>query len=124
MSVMLIITIGVAVLIIAVSYIISHKSKYPQRLGTITDESERKSQYECGLETIEEDTGIETNERFFMKFYKIGIVFLIFDIESILLYPAMVIYYPTQIMTGYITTVIFIILLVLGLVYEYKKDIL
>ena len=71
---------------------------------------------------------------FYLKFYIIGIIFLIFDLESILLYP--IVYSPSlpQIglsfethannYIGYIVFIIFMIMLVLGLIYEYKKKVL
>ena len=87
MSIMIIFAIILSSLLIIISYLISHKSSYPVSLGLVSDESERRSQYECGLEPFEEKIGIETRERFYIKFYIIGILFLIFDLETLLLYP-------------------------------------
>lgn len=133
---MIIFAIILSSLLIIVSYLISHKSSYPVQLGFVSDESERQSQYECGLEPFEERIGVETRERFYLKFYIIGILFLIFDLETILLYPFTLV--PSCFnyeLINYITDTssiikpfsvffIFISLLLLGLFYEYRKNVL
>ena len=92
---------------------------------------EKLSQYECGFEPLEEKPGIsEPSERFYIKYYIIGIIFLIFDLEAILLYP-----YTTLLsfnnpiefynwLIGYTVFFIFLIFLILGLLYEYIKGVL
>ena len=144
MSMMIIFTIILSFSIIFFSYIISHRIPYPIPLGVVADEGERKSQYECGIEPFEEEIGIETRERFYIKFYIIGIIFLIFDLEALLLYPLTVIIYQNNnirineilinsmqilnnkgsIIQGYIVFLIFILILILGLIYEYRKKVL
>lgn len=133
---MIIFAIILSSLLIIISYLISHKNSYPVSLGIVSDESERRSQYECGLEPFEEKIGIETRERFYIKFYIIGILFLIFDLETLLLYPFTLIpssfnydlsfYTITNIsfIKPFITFLIFISLLLLGLFYEYRKNVL
>ncbi len=140
---LLILTIIISIGMSLINYILTHKSTYPSPITSISDEGERKSQYECGIEPLEEEIGIETRERFYIKFYIIGIIFLIFDIETLLLYPASIIFYkylnnPTSIyitsntvnyyteyiIKGYIVLVIFILFLILGIIYEYNKKIL
>jgi NADH:ubiquinone oxidoreductase subunit 3 (subunit A) len=133
---MIIFAIILSSLLIIVSYLISHKNSYPVSLGIVSDESERRSQYECGLEPFEEKIGIETRERFYIKFYIIGILFLIFDLETLLLYPFTLVpssfnydlsfYTITNIsfIKPFITFLIFISLLLLGLFYEYRKNVL
>lgn len=136
MSIMIIFSIILSSLLILVSYLLSHKNNYPVSLGIVSDEGERKSQYECGLEPFEEHIGIETRERFYLKFYIIGILFLIFDLETILLYPFILV--PSCLdyeLTNYFGNsatflkpfsifLIFIALLLLGLFYEFRKNIL
>jgi NADH:ubiquinone oxidoreductase subunit 3 (subunit A) len=125
MSLMIKITIILSAGIILISYILSHKSYYPVQMGVVGDESERRGQYECGIEPFEEKIGVETRERFYLKFYKIGIIFLIFDLESLLLYPFTIMLQNeisyNQIYKSYIVFYIFILILVLGLIYEYRK---
>ena len=92
---------------------------------------EKLSQYECGFDPLEDKPGIsEPGERFFIKYYIIGIIFLIFDLEAILLYPYTTILSfnnPIELInynTGYIVFLIFMVVLILGLLYEYIKGVL
>lgn len=122
---MIIISILISCFLIILSYIISHKNNYPVQLGFVTDETERRSQYECGLESFEENIGIETRERFFIKFYIVGILFLIFDLETLLLYPISLLFnLSINLVKPFIIFLIFIFILLLGLFYEYQKKIL
>lgn len=136
------ICLGIASILIIFTYILNKKSY----------DFEKLSQYECGIEPFEENqttlyqlnnnTITETREKFYLKFYIIGITFLIFDLESILLYP--IIFSPAlnylqttsifkinnfylleeSINMGYIVFLIFMFMLILGLIYEYKKKVL
>lgn len=136
------ITVVISTIVILLSYFISHRSSFPVQLGIINDESERRSQYECGIEVFEENIGVETRERFYIKFYIIGILFLIFDLETLLLYPFALILTPLScslfnpldskmigigeilLLKSFFVFLIFIIILILGLVYEYRKKVL
>jgi NADH:ubiquinone oxidoreductase subunit 3 (subunit A) len=90
---------------------------------------EKLTQYECGFEPIEEKPGIETRERFYIKFYIIAIIFLIFDLEAILLYPfttilAHQLFFGFSLFVPFVVFLVFMLVLVLGLIYEYKKGVL
>lgn len=129
MTIMIIFSILLSSFLIFLSYLISHKSSYPIQLGIVSNEGERKSQYECGLESFEEDIGVETRERFYIKFYIIGILFLIFDLETLLLYPVALLFfggdlYNTELLKPFIVFLIFISILLLGLLYEYRKNVI
>jgi NADH:ubiquinone oxidoreductase subunit 3 (subunit A) len=129
MTILISFAIGLSFFLILLSYLISHKSNYPVQFGIINDESERKSQYECGLEVFEEDIGLETRERFYLKFYIISILFLIFDLETLLLFPISLIFFDsslsyTDIVKPFIVFLIFITILLIGLYYEYRKNVL
>ena len=90
---------------------------------------EKLTQYECGFEPVEEKPGIETRERFYIKFYIIAIIFLIFDLEAILLYPFTTILYHhlffgLSLFVPFVVFLVFMAVLILGLIYEYKKGVL
>jgi len=90
---------------------------------------EKLTQYECGFEPVEEKPGIETRERFYIKFYIIAIIFLIFDLEAILLYPFTTIlshhlFFGFSLFVPFLVFLIFMVVLILGLIYEYKKGVL
>lgn len=91
--------------------------------------AEKLSQYECGFEPIEEKPGIETRERYFIKFHIVAVIFLIFDLEAILLYPFTTIMYNNlsiglDFFLPLCVFFLFMSFLILGLVYEYKKGVL
>jgi len=71
--------------------------------------------YECGVETVG-DTWVQ----FKVQYYIFGLIFLIFDVESIFLYPWAVAY---QIMSiyGVLEAIAFILILVGGLMYAWRK---
>ena len=73
---------------------------------------EKTSAYECGFEPFE-----DARNRFDIRFYVVAILFLIFDIEIAFLFP-WAITASTIGVTGYITITIFLLILVLGFIYE------
>lgn len=48
-----------------------------------TQDSEKRSEYECGFEPFDSATRLP----FDVKFYLVGILFLVFDVEVALLFP-------------------------------------
>lgn len=50
-----------------------HKGKILVGIGEHSYDKEKVTAYECGLESLETNLGIETRERFYLKFYLIGI---------------------------------------------------
>jgi len=71
--------------------------------------------YECGVTTIG-----HTWERIPIKFYIIAMLFLVFDVEAVFIYPWAVIFKRLSLF-GFIEMMIFIIVLFLGLIYVWKK---
>lgn len=75
-------------------------------------DSEKTSAYECGFEPFE-----DARNRFDVRFYVVAILFLIFDIEVAFLFPWAVTVGISGIY-GYIGISIFLIILILGFIYE------
>jgi NADH-quinone oxidoreductase subunit A len=79
--------------------------------------------YECGVLT----TG-ETWIRFRIQYYIYALLFVVFDIESIYLYPWAVAYADPRIgqlgLFALIEMVIFLVMLVIGLVYAWARGVL
>lgn len=73
------------------------------------------SPYECGVEP----TG-DARERFSVRFYIIAILFVIFDVETIFLFPWAVIYGRLALF-GFIEMMIFLGILIIGFFYVWKK---
>ena len=74
--------------------------------------------YECGLEPIGHARG-----EFNIIFYIIGLLYLIFDLEILFLYPLAVSLWLLNTYIGFITIILFFILLTLGFIYEWKSGI-
>ena len=73
--------------------------------------------YECGIEPSGDARG-----RFSVKFYLVAMVFILFDIEAIFLYPWVVVYRELKIF-GFFEMLIFIVLVLAGFFYIWKKGV-
>jgi NADH-quinone oxidoreductase subunit A len=63
------------------------------------------------------------HERFSVKFYLVAMVFILFDIEAIFLYPWAVVYRELK-MFAFIEMLLFILLVLAGYIYVWKKGVL
>ena len=84
-------------------------------LGPQKPNQYKKDTYECGMETVG-DTWVQ----FKVQYYIYALVFLIFDVEIIFLYPWAVAFDKMQ-WLGVIGGVVFIFLLGDGLLYAWRK---
>ncbi len=75
----------------------------------------KNSIYECGIETVG-----ETWVQFKVQYYIYGLVFLVFDVEAVLLYPWAVAYNKVP-LYGIIEGVLFVLILASGLIYAWRK---
>ncbi len=84
-------------------------------LGEKNYDNEKLSAYECGFNPFE-----DTNKKFDVRFYLVGILFIIFDLEVMFLFPwSLSLNIINEL--GFFTGIFFIIILGVGLVYEIKK---
>jgi len=74
--------------------------------------------YECGIAP----TG-DARERFSVKFYMVAMLFIVFDIEAIFLYPWAVVYKQLK-MFAFVEMLVFVLLIVAGFFYIWKKGVL
>jgi NADH:ubiquinone oxidoreductase subunit 3 (subunit A) len=78
-----------------------------------------KSQtYECGVETVG-DTWVQ----FKIQYYIYGLIFLVFDVEMVFLFPWAVAYNQIG-WFGFLAGFLFIFLLIDALIYAWRKDVL
>jgi NADH-quinone oxidoreductase subunit A len=76
---------------------------------------EKLMTYECG-ENIEGSPWVKFN----IRFYVVALIFLIFDVEVVLLVPWALVY-KNYGMAGFLVGAIFLLLLGLGMAYEWRK---
>jgi NADH-quinone oxidoreductase subunit A len=62
----------------------------------------------------------EPRHRFSVKFYIIAMLFVVFDVEAVFLYPWAVAYDQLG-LYGFVEMMIFIIILIVGYVYAWEK---
>ncbi len=84
-------------------------------LGPRRPDAEKLSPYECGFEAFE-----DTRMRFDVRYYLVAILFIIFDLEIAFLFPWAVALEHIGVF-GLAAMAIFLIVLVVGFVYEWKK---
>jgi NADH-quinone oxidoreductase subunit A len=85
-------------------------------LGPRKKNSIKMEQYECGVPA---PTNVRQG-KLSVKFFLVAIMFLIFDIEVVFLFPWAVVFRLLGI-TGFVEMVLFIAVLVAGLAYAWKK---
>lgn len=71
--------------------------------------------YESGINPTGDARG-----RFSVKFYLVGMLFILFDIEAIFLYPWVVVYRDLK-MFGFVEMLVFVVLILSGFFYIWKK---
>ena len=101
----LVIAIGLAAVMVAASYIVARQRP----------DSEKVSAYECGFEAFDDARG-----RFDVRFYLVAILFIIFDLEVAFLFPWAVALGEIG-EFGFWSMVIFLAILTVGFIYEWKK---
>lgn len=84
-------------------------------LGPSHPDSEKLSPYECGFEAFE-----DSRMKFDVRFYLVAILFIIFDLEIAFLFPWAIVLDEIG-MFGFLAMVVFLGILVIGFIYEWKK---
>ena len=84
-------------------------------LGHHRPDSEKLSPYECGFEAFE-----DARMKFDVRYYLVASLFILFDLEIAFLFPWAVVLEEIG-MFGFLAMVVFLAILVVGFVYEWKK---
>jgi NADH-quinone oxidoreductase subunit A len=95
--------VGVGMLVF--SRLVSPRRPYPEKLIT----------YESGITPF-----MDAHQKFSIRYYLIAMLFLIFDIEAVFLYPWAVAFNKIG-LYGLVEMIIFIIILLVGYVYAWRK---
>ena len=102
------IAIVVAAALVAISFL----------LGQRVRNRVKDSPYESGIAP----TG-SARERFSVKFYLVAMLFILFDIEAIFLYPWAVVYKQLK-MFAFVEMLAFVVLIMAGFFFVWKKGVL
>ena len=84
-------------------------------LGPHRPDSEKLSPYECGFEAFE-----DSRMKFDVRYYLVAILFIIFDLEIAFLFPWAIVLDRIG-MFGFAAMMVFLAVLVVGFIYEWKK---
>lgn len=84
-------------------------------VGRHTPSREKDQPYECGITP----TG-DARAPVSVHFYMVGLIFILFDIEAIFLYPWALIYGELKVF-GFVEMLLYIIILFAGYIYLWKK---
>jgi NADH-quinone oxidoreductase subunit A len=104
----ILIALGVAGAMIGFSAILGRRVRDPIKM----------SPYESGMTPVG-----NARERFSVKFYLVAMVFILFDIEAIFLYPWAVIFRQLRLF-AFFEMLLFIVLVLCGFFYIWKKGVL
>lgn len=101
----IVLAVGIITLAIVSSLIIVPQNPYKDKI----------SPYECGFDSFE-----DTKKNFDVRFYLVAILFIIFDLEIVFMYPwALSIQKLNN--YGFYSMFIFMLIITIGFIYEWKK---
>ena len=105
--ILLFIAVGLALgaVLLTVGSIVSPNRPDPEKL----------SPYECGFEAFE-----DARMKFDVRYYLVAILFILFDLEIAFLFPWAIVL-PEIGFAGFVAMMVFLLILVVGFIYEWKK---
>lgn len=105
--------IGIMILIaVAFGIVLTQVNRW---IGPRRPNDEKMSTYESGMEPVK-----SARERFSVKFYLVAMLFIIFDIEIVFMYPWAVRFRDLGV-AGFVEMLIFLAILLVGYLYIWRK---
>lgn len=101
----LVLAVVISAAFVALAWLVARQNPDPEKL----------SAYECGFEAMD-----DTRHRFDVRFYLVAILFIIFDLEVAFMFPWVVALGDIG-FYGYWSMVLFLGILTVGFVYEWRK---
>ena len=99
------VAIGIGLALLVAPFIVAYQNPDPEKL----------SAYECGFDAFD-----DARMKFDARFYLVAILFIIFDLEVAFLFP-WAITFGNLGWFGFISMMIFLGVLTVGFIYEWKK---
>src|SRR5215472_17543718 len=103
--VQIVVAAGVAAALVTISMLLGKRGRSPVK----------DTPYESGMAPVG-----SARERFSVKFYLVGMIFILFDIEAVFLYPWAVVYRQLKLF-GFFEMATFVALILVGFFYIWKK---
>ena len=97
--------LGIGIALLAAPFLVAYRNPDPEKL----------SAYECGFNAFD-----DARMKFDIRFYLVAILFIIFDLEVAFLFPWAVSFGEIG-MFGFWSMMVFLAVLTVGFVYEWKK---
>jgi NADH-quinone oxidoreductase subunit A len=107
--IILFISLGFAVVNVNMSWLV----------GPTRPNREKQSTYESGMEPVG-----SARDKFSVKYYMVSVLFILFDIEVVFLYPwavSFVNFEPAKMVYSFISVIVFVVILFIGYFYVIKK---
>jgi NADH-quinone oxidoreductase subunit A len=104
-AIFVVVATGFAILTIVISSAL-HPSKYNKV---------KLEPYECGIEPL-----TDARDRYSIRYYLVAMLFVIFDVETVFMFPWAVIFNKLALF-GLIEMIVFILILVVGYYYAWQK---
>jgi NADH-quinone oxidoreductase subunit A len=95
---------------VAAGMLTAHRLLGPSRVF-----EEKQEPFECGEHQI-----VSPHQRFSVKFYVVAILFIIFDVEAVFIFPWAVVYRQLGLF-GFMEMLVFLGILLYGLLYVWRK---
>ena len=105
----------VAIILASVIIIASRVVAFFTKVNKNSQDPAKKSPFECGFDPFE-----DARSKFDVRFYLVAILFIVFDLEVAFLFPWAVILKHVS-TAGFWAMGLFLFILVVGFVYEWKK---
>lgn len=99
------VSLGIGVALLAAPFMVAYSNPDPEKL----------SAYECGFNAFD-----DARMKFDVRFYLVSILFIIFDLEVAFLFPWAVAFRDIGLF-GFWSMMVFLGVLTIGFVYEWKK---
>lgn len=103
------ISLAISLMFVGICYLISGIDR------NTTNTSDKLSAYECGFDPFS-----DAREPFNVKFYLLAVLFLIFDVEVCFFFPFAISIRVLPVI-GVCSMYVFVLLLVVGFLYEWRK---
>jgi len=99
------ISLAIGILLLVAPFVVAYRQPDPEKL----------SAYECGFNAFD-----DARMKFDVRFYLVAIIFIIFDLEVAFLFPWAITFGQLGVL-GFWSMMVFLAVLTVGFIYEWKK---